>query len=102
MTWHSELSPEAQKAQREAAGRRRMYLPRLGRTNGLLIIQRPHWGHRREFPQFMARDLPMFAFDSKRNWWAAPLTLENYRAAIKTGPWNVSEGIKEWADGLDD
>lgn len=102
MTWHSELSPEAQKAQREAAGRAVMYLPRLGRTNGFLIIQRPHWGSPRSFAQFMARDLPGFRFEARGNWWTAELTMENYRAATDTGPWNVSDGVKEWADGLDD
>jgi hypothetical protein len=97
MTWHSELSPEAARAQREAAGRSAMFLPRMTRTNGLLIIQRPHWGNRRAFVQFMVRDLPGFQFDAKRDWWAAPLTVENYEAAMATGPWNVSEGVREWA-----
>jgi len=99
MSWHSALSPEAGKALSAAAGRSAMFVPRLKRTNGKLLVLRPHSGNRGAFAQFMAQRLPMFTFDSRYNWWSAELTLENYEAAMQTGAWKVSDGVREWVDG---
>jgi hypothetical protein len=91
------LSPEAEKARREAAVRARGYWPRLSRTSDKAIVQRPRYGGRRQrvyFADNVSRFLPQFRFNSKRNWWEAPLgELEAAYQVLQ--PVNLSDGARD-------
>lgn len=100
-TW----SPAAQKAATAARHRQDSYNPTLARTSASLILQRPHRGShggQADFAAFVARELPGWRFDHKRNWWSAPLTEENYLACIKANVCageimiNRSDGVHAW------
>lgn len=95
-----ELSPRAQKAKHQAAGRQRGYNPTLARTSTRLILQRPTRGGRgyqNDFAGWVGRTLPAFRFDPKRNRWEAELSEANYEAVMAADTeLNISDGAKAW------
>ena len=102
-----ELSPEAQKAVGEARTRQRRWWPTLARTEGRLIMHRPAFGGGRSFAKFMAVQLPGFEFNSRRDWWEAPLTPTNYELAVAANSvrlnrdrsevqLKITEGVRGW------
>lgn len=99
MSW---LSPEAEKAQREAAGRRRGWWPWLQRTESKAIVQRPWLGGRRRqraFADWMRANLPAFTFDTRRNYWAAPLEeLARAYEVLSPDGVNVSDGARAYLE----
>ena len=123
------LSPKAQKARRESAGRQRAYWPTLYRTGNEMVLARPSKfriltesrseffaalsKHRKYFADLVAKELPMFRFDptqkllsrKRTGAWLAPLTAENFKAVEEMCRHygeillNLSQGIEEWLDG---
>jgi hypothetical protein len=96
------LSPEAEKAQREAAGGMRGWWPWLKRTSTKAILKRPRNGgyrHRKAFAQWVEKSLPGFRFNSKRNWWEADLDYlpEAYGILLPDGV-NVSDGVQDYLE----
>jgi len=78
------LSPEAQKARRNAAARDTLYWPTIARTSTKAIIQRPPTAHKRTQARVagaIRENLPMFKFNSTRNWWESDLS--NLQAAVE-------------------
>jgi hypothetical protein len=96
------LSPEAEKAQREAAGRMRGWWPWLHRTSTKAILKRPRNGgrrHRRAFAQWVAENLPEFRFNYKRNWWEADLTnLSKAYDVLSPDGVNISDGARDYLE----
>ena len=70
----------------------------LSRTTTLLVITRPKWANHRSCAAWIAAELPSFKFDSRRNWWSAPLDLDIYHTIITKSyrPVNLTDGIKLW------
>lgn len=125
-----ELSPKAQKARRESYVRQMDYWPTLYRTGNEMILVRPMKfriltesreeffeklaKHRAYFTDLVAKELPMFRFDSTRKIqdrkkpgaWVASLTVGNYEAVEEMCRHyneillNKSRGIEEWLDGV--
>lgn len=103
----NDLSPKAQKAVAAGEQRRRAYWPTLNRTETLLILERPHRfrkGGRKAFADYVYKELPLFGFNSKRNYWEAPLTWEAYSQIVdkftqaKELQVRLSDEVKIWAD----
>jgi hypothetical protein len=92
------LSPEAEKAQREATGRMRGWWPWLKRTSTKAIVTRPRNGgrrHQKAFAQWVAENLPDFRFNSRRNWWEADLAnLPKAYEILSPDGVNVSDGAR--------
>lgn len=121
-----EVSPKAQKAKRESAGRQRAYWPTLYRLGEKMVLARPRKfriltesreeffeklaKHRTYFADLVAKELPQFRFeptqkirDRKQSGaWLALLTAENFKAVEKMCRHyneillNISRGIEEW------
>jgi hypothetical protein len=96
------LSPEAEKAQRDAAGRMRGWWPWLKRTSAKAIVTRPRNGgrrHQKAFAQWVAENLPDFRFNSKRNWWEADLAdLPKAYEILSPDGVNVSDGVRDYLE----
>jgi hypothetical protein len=97
-----DLSPEAAKAQFEAAGRMRGWWPWLKRTSTKAILKRPRNGgykHRKAFAQWVAENLTDFRFNSKRNWWEASLDyLPKAYEILRPDGVNVSDGVQDYLE----
>lgn len=121
-----EVSPKAQKARRESAGRQRAYWPTLSRFGNEMILARPRKFRiltesreeffeklgkaRAYFAELVEKELPTFTFyPNQRVWdqkqlgaWKAPLTKENYEAVKQMCDHyreillNLSGRIEEW------
>lgn len=89
-----------QKHRQEWWATRAMWWPRVARLREVLVIRRPWRGSRKGFASAMASKLSGFEFNPRRDWWQAPLTVENYRAMIEQfeDQVNLSDGVQEWAE----
>jgi hypothetical protein len=80
MTWHTDLSPAAARAQREGDARRRIYARSLrctlARNATRAIIMRPanrNREHQLAAYEWIKANLPAFEYDAARGWWVGPL-----------------------------
>jgi hypothetical protein len=104
--WAS-LSPEAAKTAEQAAARHRARQTAmrvtLARTSDKAIIQRPAWrdsAHQKACADWIKANLPEFKFNSRTNWWEAPLSMlvpaaEKLKA---DGLCNISTGAQEYIE----
>jgi len=101
------LSLEAQKAKQAGEVRRRSYWPKLSKTETLFILECPHRfrrGGRKNFADYVYRELSLFGFNSKKDRWEAPLTLEAYHQIVDKFTLagepqvRVSDEVKTWVD----
>lgn len=100
-TANSHLSPAASKARAASEGERRLRWPSLARTSTNLVLATPVKGgseYQAKFAAMVSKDLPVFKFAPKRNWWTAPLTRENYDAVIEANTY-ASEVQIRMSDG---
>lgn len=104
------MDPKIQKARNASEMRRRSYWPALSKTDTNFVLKRPHRFHRngrKNFTNYMYKELPLFGFNSKKNQWEAPLTLEAWQQVVdkftlaKELQVRLSEEAKTWADCLE-
>ena len=91
------LSPEAQKAVDRAASRRCGWWPTLQRTTSHLIIRRPARA-RWQWSGWMAKNLPLFEHNVRRDWWQAPLSLPTFEAVQAHPDIRPSNGVLAWLE----
>lgn len=101
MSWGM-LSPEAQREMREARTRQainaRRLSCRLARTALSAVLMWPEGGgrqHREVVRRWVAKKLPAFVFNSRRNWWEAPLSELPAAAALLPAE-TLSAGVTAW------
>jgi len=101
-TGWGELSPEAQKAAEHSQAMSNIWDSRLScrlsRTNDKAILQWPDYGGRRHrgiVRRWITKELPVFQFNDKRNWFEAPLDQLSAAAALLP-EYNVSQGVREY------
>jgi hypothetical protein len=98
---------KVQKAVNAAEQTRRAFWPSLSRADSSLILERPHRfrrGGAKAFADYVYKELSLFGFNSKRNHWEAPATLEAWEQIVDkftmAGELQVrlSDDVKIWAD----
>lgn len=101
MSWTA-YSPEAVKAMQAADSRRLLWSMRLScrlaRTSNSAVLMWPDCGgarHRDTVRRWIAKRLPMFTFDSRRNYWTAPLAAIADAAPLLPEA-NISSGARQW------